>query len=485
MHECPREVFVSKNRSRKMHSKKMRKSVEGLVALLVVGLIGAVAAGAPEPFLEGPLIKISDAFGSDVGPDADARVPSVAYNTQDGEFLAVWRANTRVKAQPEIFGQLLDSSGNKIGGEIQIATMSGGDDAHDPDVVYNPDRNEYMVIWRRSTGTVRDVFGQRLLADGTEVGSDDFTISDLVNGTTTGWPTVAYNSTDQQYMVVWYSNEGALSGQGAQQVWGQRLDGLGTELGTDFQISHLGNGSRVNSAAVAYNSAENQYFVTWKGDQTLPTATNWEVWAQLLNADGSEDGSDLRITDATSMDDDAIDPRVAYNSTDNEYLVAYTLTDADEIHGQRFNGSGSEIGASDFQISDKAAIVGSPGFTRPNLIHNPTDNEYLVVWRETGGVIDTFGQVVDDDGTLVDSQIMISDVQGDTIETNRDVGDTTMLAYNPDDNEYLTVWRADGPPSDATDGVDEIFGQRLIPEPTTMILLVGGALPALLRRKRS
>ena len=467
-----------------MQSERINKSVGSLVTALAVGWIGAAAAGAPGLQPAGPLIKISDAIGSTIGSGADAREPSVAYNTQDGQFLVVWRADTRVDNQNEIFGQLLDRAGNKVGGEIQVATMSGGDDAAEPDVAYNPDRNEYLVVWRQSTGLARDVFGQRLLANGTEVGTDDFTISNLAAGTATGSPAVAYNATGQEYLVVWYSDEGATSGQGALQVWGQRLDGLGAEVGADSQISHLGDGSRVNSAAVAYNIAQNQYFVAWHGDQTLPTATNWEVWGQLLNANGSEDGSDFRITNATAIDDDALTPDVAYNSTDNEYLVAYSLGGPDEIFGQRFDSSGSEIGETDFQISDKAA-VGSPGFTRPSLLHNPTDNEYLAVWRETGGVIDTFGQVVGSDGALVESQIMISDVQGGTAETNRDVGDATMLAYNGDDNEYLAVWRADGPPGLTADGVDEIFGQRLVPEPTTMILLMGGALAALLRRKRA
>jgi len=433
-------------------------------ASLIWSGVGAAAEGSPGLHPQGPLIKASDVLDSIVGPDADAREPAVACNTGEGQFLAVWRADTRVDNQHELFGQFLDHRGEAIGDEMLLAAMRGGDDANDPDVVYNPNMKEYMVVWQHvTTRDHNDIFGRRVRSDGKLIG-DRFRISNLnlSSGASATGPSIAYSG-EEGYLVVWNSNQGSWSGEGSTQVWGQRLGITGETVepvGSDFQISDLGDGSSVGVSNVTYNRVTNQYMVVWNGDKTIPVDTNKEIYGQILNANGSEAGGEFQITHVTGRDDHALSPRVACNTLNGEYMVVYSFANDDEIFAQRFNRFADEIGERDFRISDKGA-VGSPGFTRPNVIYNPRENLYLVAWRETIGVLDTFAQLVDGDGTLVDSQVLISDVQGGTSETNRDVGDRTMLAYNRDTNEYLAVWRADGPPDQAKDTIDEIFAQRL------------------------
>ena len=122
--------------------------------------------------------------------------------------------------------------------------------------------------------------------------------------------------------------------------------------------------------------------------------------------------NDFRISDMGPDGDvsfKANDAVVAYNPTNNEYLVAWTghddtgsLVAADsEIFGQRIDAAtGAEVGANDFRISDMGPD-GSPSFRahRPAVAHNPTNNEFLVVWYgddDTSPLVDNerevFGQ---------------------------------------------------------------------------------------------
>jgi hypothetical protein len=90
-----------------------------------------------------------------------------------------------------------------------------------------------------------------------------------------------------------------------------------------------------------------------------------EIFGQLINAsNGAEVGTnDFRISDMGPNGDAnyrAFSPSVAFNSTNNEFLVVWygddntgpLVNDELEIFGQRIAGaSGAEIGTNDFRIS--------------------------------------------------------------------------------------------------------------------------------------
>ncbi|HNJ44403.1 MAG TPA: hypothetical protein PKZ53_28235, partial [Acidobacteriota bacterium] len=129
------------------------------------------------------------------------------------------------------------------------------------------------------------------------------------------------------------------------------------EIGTnDFRISDMGPDGDANfdalNASVAYNSTNNEYLVVWDGeDNTSPLVDGEsEIFGQRVNAaTGAEIGvNDFRISDMGPNGDaayDAFNPSVAYNSTNNEYLVVWSGDDNTapfvdnefEIYGQRLN----------------------------------------------------------------------------------------------------------------------------------------------------
>lgn len=121
------------------------------------------------------------------------------------------------------------------------------------------------------------------------------------------------------------------------------LDGLATapagsaaypEIGAnDFRLSDMGpDGSGAYDAldpAVAYNSTDDEYLVVWSGDDNTGDLVEdeFEIRGQRVDAaTGAEIGSDLRFSNMGPDGDpdyDARDPAVAYNSTNHEYLVVW------------------------------------------------------------------------------------------------------------------------------------------------------------------
>src|SRR6185436_3122147 len=104
----------------------------------------------------------------------------------------------------------------------------------------------------------------------------------------------------------------------------------------------------------------NQYLVVWHGEDT--TDNEFEIFGQRLDVAGAAVGAnDFRISEVgAERGFIAQDSAVAYNSTDNEYLVVWSGEENEnefEIYGQRINAStGAEVGANDIRISDMGPI---------------------------------------------------------------------------------------------------------------------------------
>jgi hypothetical protein len=354
---------------------------------------------------------------SQAGPDGDvgwaAEEPAAAYNPTDNQYLVVWSgsddADGCVAGEQEIWGQRVDGATRfLIGDSIRISHAGGTGittySAWQPDVVYNGVSGEYLVVWSgedSNDGMVDyeyEIFLQRIdAATGVEIGGDE-RISDAGGLGDSSYgafgPKVAFNSFDNQYLVVWYGKDD-LPGIVEREIWGQRLSATGAEIGAnDFRISDMGpDGDTAFEPflpEVAYNSVDNEYLVVWSGDDV--TDNEREIWGQRLSADGIEIGvNDFRISDMGP--DGAVvfgtsEPAVAYDATFNTYLVAWRGDDdlvgvnENEIFGQYLDAAtGAEIGGNDVRLSDMGPD-GSTDFNveYPSVAYNSTDNQYLVVW---------------------------------------------------------------------------------------------------------
>jgi hypothetical protein len=434
---------------------------------------------------------------SDMGPDGNAAYgasgSAVAYNSQANEYLVTWWGDNdyfQVDDEYEIFGQRLDADGNEVGdNDLRISYVGApyniNYSAYNPAMVYNSRANQYLVVWRGDDNTPPledneyEIFGRRM-GEPEEVRISHMGGDALFDAFR---PAVAYNSTDNEYLVVWSGDDDAGSLVDEEfEIYGQRVNAATGELILGwFLISHMMDGNAAYDAldpAVAYNSQANQYLVVWSGDDDTGSLVDeeFEIFGQRLHADGDEMDYNFRISDMGpdgNASYDASDPAVAYNSQNNEYLVGDDNTgslvnEEFEIFGQRLNASGTEVGANDFRISD----MGGDGVTDynaflPALAYNSTDNQYLVVWQGDDSTtplvnneFEIFGQRLNASGTEVGTNdFRISDMgpNGNTAYG----GYLPAVAYNSQANEYLVVWQGTDNTAPLVAGETEIFGQRL------------------------
>jgi len=456
--------------------------MRALTRILAAGLLAcAIAAGAALAYSPvGSDFRISN-VGAANDADRDAFNSAVAYNSTNDEYLVVWQGDgLGTNDEVEIFGQRVSASGTELGSDFRISNV-GTDmdqlrDAFAPSVAYNPATNQYLVAWEAdglvATDDEFEIFGQRVSATGAEVGSD-FRISEAgadLDATRNAFEAaVTYNSMADQFLVVW-SEDGDGTDE-EYEIFGQRLNATGAELGSDFRISNTTDVAASRAAftpAVAYETAANEYLVVWVGDGLLATDDEFEVFGQRVSASGTEVGSDFRISSVgmeTATSPGADTPSVAYGATPNQYLVTWhgdgLATDNKfEIFGQRVSPTGTEVG-SDFRISN----TGTDGDAGRDAVvatvaYSSDANEYLAVWEADGLATDNedeiFGQRLSAAGAAIGADFRISNVGSDT-DIAREAR-RASLAYNPTADEYLVAWEGDGL---TTDDEFEIFGQRL------------------------
>jgi hypothetical protein len=433
---------------------------------------------------------------SQMGPDGNATYaatnPAIAYNAADNQYLIVWTGDTNtgelIDNEFEIWGQRLSATGVELGGDFRISQIeSDGNAAYsafDPAIAYNAIDNQYLVVWHGGPSdpiaprfNELEIWGQRISNNGSEIGSD-FRISQMGPDGNADYdaldPAIAYNAAGNQYLVVWQGNTQASGVSNREkEIWGQRLDNLGSEIGGDFRISNMGPDFSllydVFEPGIAWNGADNEFLVVWYGDTNIDGLLDnqYEVWGQRLSNTGTELGGDFRISNlvinTTVFSFEAQDPAIVWNATDNQYLVAWTadttvgelIANEQEIWGQRLSASGVELGG-DFRISQ----MGPDGNQRyeafsPVIAYNAADNQYLVVWSG-----DTNAGGLGDEEFEIQAQrvadMQISRLWPDGIASI----DASFPAavYNAVNNEYLVVWQGH---NFASASELEIWGQRV------------------------
>ena len=462
------------------------------------------------PLTIDPEIGTDDFRISDMGPNGntsyDAIYQAIAYNSVDDEYMVVWHADDNsgslVDNEHEIFGQRISAVGAEVGtNDFRISNMgpdgNTGHSAHTASIAYNSTNNEYLVIWRGEgntpplADTENEIFGQLLGAAGNEIGND-FRISDMGPDGDASYdadvsPSVTYNSTTNEYLVVWSGddNSGSLVN-GENEIFGQRISATGVEVGTnDFRISDMGPDGNASyntySPATVYNSADNEYLVVWDADDNSGSlvVNEFEIYGQRISATGVEVGTnDFRISNMGpdgNSNYDATDPSVAYNSIDNEYLVVWAGDDNSgsfvdnefEIYCQRLSSTGTELGANDIRIS-KTGPNGNTNYdaTDPSISYNSFNNEYQVVWDaddNSGSLVDNefeiYGQRLSSTGSQLggttDERLSTMGPNGNA---NYDAYDPS-IAFNTTSYEFLVAWYGDDNVGALVDSEFEIFGQ--------------------------
>lgn len=413
---------------------------------------------------------------STMGPDGDpgwkAGRPAVVYNPTANEYLVTWHGQDGAAPEYEIRGQRIDAAtGLEVGpDDFRISDM-GVDGVVDaiafhPWAAYSPQSDRYLVVWQGDenpgpgvANTEWEIYVQLLDGLGNEVGTNDLQISVTgANGDTTTDafdPMVAFNSADNEFLVVWHADPktgGLAPSEG--EVFAERIDAAtGAELGAgEVRISDLGpDGNAMYSALrarPAYNPVDHEYLVVFHGLDQLAT-DEFEVYGQRLDPALNEIGvNDFRVSEMGPEGDGGFtveDPMIHYEAATHEYLVTWEgeddegdLVDGEfEIYGQRLDArTGAQVGPDDFRISQ----LGTDGDTdinvvRPGSAYNTTTGESLVVFERRdfvaspSGLSEIHGQRLGPDPQITGQSVTLTASDGMEAGSAAIAGDVTFEAW--------------------------------------------------------
>jgi hypothetical protein len=369
----------------------------------------------------------------------DQSAPAVAYNPLADEYLVAWvdnRNNHDGGSGEDVYGQRVSGTGELLGDAFPISTAPYAQEA--PDIAYNSAANEYLVVWtdRRFTSPAdADIYGQRVSPGGELLGSP-IPIYDSVSVTTQRNPKVAYNSADDEVLVVW--EDGRNVSYSGVDIYGRRVASTGEPVGNDFVITQM-DGNQEGSA-IAHNPESNEYLVVWGGD---------DIWGQRVSNTGALEGRRIPISTAAGSQQS---PDVVYNPSARRYLVVWedwrnlASTGRLDIYGQRITGAG-ELEGGNFPLTTEPASARAPA-----LAYNSAVNEMLVIWRDSRALpgSDIYGQGLSPDNGLLGEDFVISAQDGKQ--------EQPALAYNSRANEYLAIWRDE---RDVGTSGGDLYAQRL------------------------
>jgi hypothetical protein len=441
--------------------------------------LAATAAAAALLLVLAPTAS-SDPLGlqfpiTDQGPPGDlnfaASFQDVAYNPTTDQHLVVFIGST-TDATEDVYGQLIDADGNRVGGSFRISAVSQTDANYNPATVrYNPTANEFLVAWDR----VEEVWVRRVDSAGTPLGPMEAQISASPTPVNEDIETesIAWSPEANAYIVVWKGNPDSDG-----RVFGRIVAPDGNPVGAELTVGGSATVVADDAVSVVYNPALREFFTVFRARLGSSTG-EYEIFGQRLDLGGTRVGpTDFRISNMGpdgSTAFPAMPPDVAYNSRKNQYLVAWSgednvapLVDGEqEVFGQLLAADGLEIGPNDFRISD-VGPDGDPNFDafRPDIVYNPNADEYLISWHAdepspADDHFEVYGQRLSGDGTEIgtnDFRVSVTEPQTDpAYEANR-----PAAAYNSRTCDYMDTWSVgDIFNLSTTSGEWEIYGRRI------------------------
>jgi hypothetical protein len=314
--------------------------------------------------------------------------------------------------------------GTSVGHPFTISNQSTQE--LDPAVAYNSQRQEYLVVFWNDRPGNDDIRAERVSKDGKLLGGVWVAAG---AGTERRYPDVAYNTTSNEYLVVWEEDE--------IDIRGQRISATGGLTGGAFDIA-LGVPSypRCYTPAVAYASTENKYLVVF---QHYSPTTGYSIVAQALKSDGSAWGTGFEIEPLTTSL--KWYPDLTYNRLRNEFLVVWGQYNPSQydIRGRRvkMSGGAGTLGSAFWFSCDPSRDDFLPVVA---AVPRPPDGQYLVAWQywSNANNYDIWAQRVSGGGTLEGSAFLVyASAQSDL---------RSAVAGNESNQQYLVAWTTPVPP---------------------------------------
>ncbi|UCD80392.1 MAG: cadherin-like domain-containing protein [Desulfobacterales bacterium] len=199
--------------------------------------------------------------------------PKLAYNTLQNEQLSVFEL-TDGSSFSYIYALRLDSNGVLVPGTDLIPIAATSFKSTYPDVVHNPDRDEYGVTWQYDSDGTANAYGVyvRKVSSAGTAGSYQYYSS---AGNSLLWPAISYFDFQDEYLL---SFSLLISGS-EMDVMGQRLAASDLSLLTTHLIGIARESSKIEQKSrLVFNDYNNEFFVGYE----YHNGSDWDVRAHRI-----------------------------------------------------------------------------------------------------------------------------------------------------------------------------------------------------------
>ena len=386
--------------------------------------------------------------------DLRKSLPDAAWNASEDSFFAVWPTAPGMEGNStdySIAGRKISFDGRLLGESIEI--LKTEDILMLPRAVYNPNKNQFLVIYCRAESYF-NIRGVILNANGKPVG-DHFIVTDVPANQF--HYTTAFNSRRNQYLITYNDFRDDVSS-----VYAVIINDNGAVVKKEFLLCSA-PGHQVNPV-VCYNPKDDTWLINWEDFRahgnslealgTLEVMT--DIYGALLAGDGTIMVGDIPMcADAAGTNADQRFNGIAYNSKKNEFLASWTDTRAQiknvAIMGRIVKADGT-MPAGDFPLVD------APGAQMVSHTHYVEgDDAYFVAFERDKNEVDKFyfkdikanldigAQWLDNTGRP----------KGNIIDMYSGTGNQRFVrfAYSEKSAAFLLVWQSDFPGvSDSVEG---------------------------------
>ena len=357
----------------------------------------------------------------------DAYTPDSVAMDASGNYVSVW------ESAGNIYGQRYNSAGTAQGSEFIIANNAANERL--ASVAMNAS-GAFVVTWERNQGTGDyDIYARLYNSSGTAVTSEF-----LVNDTTTYDQEHAHvaMAADGSFVVVFESNIEA-SGTYYDNIYAQRYDASGTQIGSNFLVNTTTAGDQ-NDADIAMDAAGN-FVVVWAGERTAGGSV-YSIYGQRYNASGVAQGSEFLVNSVASNNDQHAS--VAMNDSGNFVVTWDRVSGSDaDIQAQRFNSSGVAQGSA-ISVTNTTSY-----FQEISNVSMDQSGNFVVSWssnNQDGSGWGVYTRQYDSTGTSLTTESRVA-----TTTTNSQ--DYSGVAYQ--NGKVVVTWSGNG-----TGDTAGIFMQR-------------------------
>ncbi len=374
-------------------------------------------------------------YGTVAPPSGDFK-PAISYDPENNRYFSVYQKQSDYDSFA--YGDFVNSTGIPSGNEFNLSSFEEVDSPSVAYGVYNGTGSRYLVVWE--DGYSYGIKGQLIDAnDGSYIGGV-ITMSDN-DAIPTSVPSVVYDSANERFLVVWEDYRYTDPDPRSHNIYGQIVNADGSLFGNNFAICN--NDFEQYTPCVAYDANNQRYLVVWRD---LRNFIN-DIYGQFVNADGtladttSKDNFVISNTNANKYN-----PVVAFDDLNSRFLVAWADyrgggAGSEDIYGQLVDADTCTLFGT--ASTDNFVISSAPdGQENPALAYDSTDNRFLVAWtdKRNGGTTfkDIYGQLVEEDGTLYPDA---GDSSTNFVINNDDLNQTLpSLAYNTRDDSFLAAF---------------------------------------------